>query len=190
MLVACALAMPTWTLRGMVLVSFPFWVDMIAGNLLTPVFLAAVWALRGSKIGTVAFFALALLIPRPVLLPIGLWILWKRPEWRVPFAGMFLGHALLVWWTGLGPEWLSTMTSVGADLQPAWFNISPTRFLGYWWLGISLPLGAWLFWRGHVGWAGLAISNFVWFYYLFFAFPQVNGLGVLHPADRQLKVRR
>ncbi len=173
-LVAAALAMPTWTLRVMVLVSWPFWTDVASGNIVTLIFLSAVWAWRGSRAGTATFFVLAVLVPRPLLAPMALWILWKRPEWRVPFTVLFLVHAALVAWTGLGPTWISTLLAVGPELQSAALNLSPTRFVGYWWMLLGVPLGGWLLYRGRVGWAGLAISPYVWFYYLYWALPEVN----------------
>lgn len=176
-IILAALAMPTWRLRVLVLVSWPFWHDMIFGNLLTLIFLASVYAWRGSRIGTASFFALALLIPRPLLAPMGLWILWKRPEWRWPFVGMFVLHSLLVLWSGLGGEWISTLVHVGPEFRDLPNNLGPTRHIGYSWFLIGLPVGAWLFWRGRVGWAGLAISPYIWSYYLFWVLPEVNRAG-------------
>lgn len=173
-LILAALAMPTWPLRSIVLVSWPFAHDWIFGNLLTFIFLASVYAWRGSRVGTLAFFAFAMLIPRPLLLPMSLWILWKRPEWRGPFAGMFVVHGMLVLWSGLGPEWIGTLMHVGPEFMDLPINRGPTRFFGYWWLLVGLPLAAWLFWSGRVGWAGLAISPYVWPYYLFWVLPEVN----------------
>lgn len=186
-LVAGALAMPTWPLRLMVLASWPFWTDIVSGNLLTLIFLSAAWALRGSKLGTVAFLTFAMLIPRPLLLPGVAWILWQRPEWRIPTAILAVAHGVLVLWTGLGPEWVHTLLTTGSGLQGFDLNLSPTRFIGYWWLVIGAPLGVWLFLRGHVGWAGLAISNYVWIYYLYFAFPQVNGLLRAEPVAKPVR---
>lgn len=176
-LVLGALAMPTWRLRLLVLVSWPFWTDWSNGNMLTLIFLTAVYAWRGSKVGTVVFFALALLIPRPLLVPMALWIFWKCPEWRLPAVGMFVAHALLVLWTGLGEEWVATVLHVGPELIDSTYNRSPTRELGYWfWLLVGLPVGGWLFLKGRVGWAGLAVSPYVWAYYLFWLLPEVNRL--------------
>lgn len=174
LIVVAALALPTWRLRLLVLVSWPFWHDWIFGNLLTLIFLSSVYAWRGSRVGTACFFAFALLIPRPLLAPMGLWILWKRPEWRWPFVGMFLLHAILVVWSGLGTEWIAVLMHLGPEFMDLPNNRGPTRFFGYWWFMIGLPLAAWLFWRGRVGWAGLAISPYVWSYYLFWLLPAVN----------------
>lgn len=179
-----ALAMPTWRLRLLVLVSWPFWVDIATGNLVTVIFLAAVWALHGSKIGTVAFFAVALLVPRPLLAPLALWILWRRPEWRWPFAGMLVAHGLLVVWTGLGPAWIASLAAIGPELQSFYLNLSPTRFIGWWWMIVGTPLALWLTVHGRLGWAGLAISPYIWIYYLFWAFPDTNHAHDVGPRER------
>lgn len=174
LLIVAALALPTWRLRAFVLVSIPFWADMSTGNLTILLFVAAVWALRGSTVGTLAFFALALLIPRPLLVPTGLWILWKRPGWRWPVALMFVANAGLVWWTGLAGTWAETALRIGPELLPDLSNLSLSRFLGLWWLVLGIPLGAWFFFRGRVGWAGLAISPYIWPYYLYWLMPEAN----------------
>lgn len=174
-LVACALAMPTWTMRAVVLVSWPFWSDLAMGNVLTLIFLSAVWAMRGSALATWAFFAFALLRPMPLLAPMAWWILVNRPEWRLRLAALFAVHVVLVAWTGLGPEWIEAILTVGPQLQSSGYNLSPSRFVGYWWLVAGIPLGAWLFSRGRVGWAGLAISPYVWSYYLLWTLPWVNS---------------
>jgi hypothetical protein len=166
---AWTLALPTWRLRLLVLVSWPFWLDVSTGNFLTLIFLTAVWAHRGSRIGTVAYFALALLIPRPLLVPLGLWILWQRPTWRVPLA--------VVVASGFGPTWVLSVLSVSPDLQSFLFNVSPSRWLGNAWLLVGIPLAGWLTWKGLVGWAGLALSPYVWPYYLLF--------GLLPRSDRK-----
>ncbi len=164
-----ALAMPTWRLRLLVLISGPFWIDIATGNILTLILLMAVWALRGSKLATVSFFVIALLIPRPLLAPIVVWLLWRRPEWRLPFAVLFGIHAVLVWMSGLGPEWISTTLAVGPEIQANTWNMGPTRWLGWWWMLLGVPLAVWLTWRGRLGWAGLVGSPYIWPYYLMFA---------------------
>lgn len=175
LLIASALAMPTWTLRIVVLSSWMFWTDLTTGNLLTPIFLSAVWAWRGSRIGTTAFLVGAVLIPRPLLLPMVAWIFWKRPEWRWPMLGLGVVALAGNLATGLVDEWVRTVIAVGPGLQDFTFNLSPTHLIGWWWMLVGVPLGAWLTWRGHVGWAGLAMSNYVWIYYLYWALPDVNG---------------
>ncbi len=186
--IGAALAMPTWRLRLLVLVSWPFWTDWANGNLLTVIFLASVYAWRGSRVATGIFFAVALFIPRPLLAPMALWILWKRPEWRWPFLGLFAIHGILVIWSGLGPEWIGTLLHLGPEFIDLPFNRGPTRIFGYWWFVVAAPLAAWLFWRGRVGWAGLAISPYVWSYYLFWVLPDINRIPVTGRArDRDKK---
>jgi len=183
-LIATALALPTWRLRLLVLASVPFWVDMATGNLTILVFVSAVYALRGSPLGTASFFGFALLIPRPLFAPMVLWLLWKRPGWRVPIAVAFGLHLVLVWWTGLGVTWIETVLEIGPELQGNLSNIGPSRLVGLWWLAAGIPLGAWLFSRGQLGWAGLAVSPYIWPYYLYWALPQVN-LGGRRRVDEE-----
>jgi hypothetical protein len=180
-LIAAALAMPTWTLRAVVIVSWPFWADFANGNVLTVIFLAAVWAMRGSTVGTFAFFTFALLRPMPLLAPMCLWLVVNRPEWRLRVAAMFVIHVGLVVWTGLGDEWVGTLLSGGSELQTSGYNLGPTRWLGYWWLVGGIPLGLWLYTKGRVGWAGLAISPYIWSYYLFWLLPEVNRRAMQEP---------
>lgn len=161
-----ALAMPTWPMRLVTLVSWPFWYDVEAGNLLVFVVLAAAWALRGSRIGTAAFLALSLLIPRPLMLPAAAWLLWRRPEWRLPFASAFVIQGLAVVASGWGEDWIAAMLAASGDVAiPS--NVGPSRFIGTLpWLLVGLPLAAWLTRRGRVGLAGLAVSPYWLPYYL------------------------
>lgn len=172
--VVWALAMPTWRLRLLVLVSGPFWLDFATGNIVTLIFLSAAWSLRGSRIATAGFLVLAVLIPRPLMVPIVLWLLWHRPEWRVPFSALVVVHAALVLTTGLGPEWISTTLAVGPEIQTTSWNLSPTRWLGWWWLLLGVPLAAWFTWKGRLGIAGLVASPYIWPYYLLFALQDVS----------------
>ena len=102
-LVAAA-AMPTWPMRLLTLASWPFWYDVEAGNLLVFVVLAAAWAFRGSRFASGAFLLLVLLVPRPLMLPVAAWLLWQRPELRLPFVIAFAVHAIAVLATGWGTE--------------------------------------------------------------------------------------
>lgn len=174
-----ALAMPTWTLRLLVLGSWPFWFDVGTGNIVTIILLAAAWAVRGSQVGTFAFLNLALLRPMPLLLPLVLWILWKRPEWRLPAVGLVAVHAVLILASGLAVEWVTALVSLPGFQDSPW-NWGPTQIFGWWWMLAGIPLGAWLFLKGRPGWAGLAISPYIWGYY---------GLFALLPTPRPEAVR-
>lgn len=130
--------------------------------------LAAWWALRGSRFAVFAYFAMTLLMPRPLMVPLAAWILWKRPGWRLPFAAMFLVHAGLVLWTGLGDEWLPMLMTTGDEMLNHRWNIGPSAIVGALWLPIGLALGAWLLRHGRIGLASLAVSPYILpYYYLF-----------------------
>lgn len=169
------LALPTWPMRLIGLASWPFWYDVEAGNVLAFVVLAAAWALRGSRVGTSAYLVLLLLVPRPLMLPVGAWILWRRPEWRVPFAAALAVHGLAVLATGWADEWLVALVAAGADVaNPS--NVGPSRFMGTIpWLIIGLPLAAWLTIRGRLGLASLAASPYWLPYYLLMLLLELRG---------------
>ena len=57
------------------------------------------------------------------------------------------------------------------------FNLSPSRFVGAWWMLIGLPLGAWLVLRGRIGWASMAISPYLLPYWV-----QMLGLELVRPG--------
>lgn len=152
-----------WRLIGLVLVTAAFWTDVAATNVFTFVFVAGVLALRGSRWGTLAYLALFLLMPRPVQLPLAVWLLWQRPELRMPFGVMFAVHGIAVLLTGYAGDWLYAMTSYG--IRPA-FNLGPTAWLGLWWMALGIPLAVVLARRGWVGLAGLAITPYLLTHYL------------------------
>lgn len=166
--VAAALALPTWPMRLLLLASWPFAFDLQLGNVMTFVLLAAAWALRGNRIGGVVFLAFCLLFPRPLMLPIAAWLVWRQPWLRWPFVALFVVHAVLVAVSGWGGAWISQLFASTDEIGSA-FNIGPTALVGLWWLVLGIPLGAWLFWRGRVGPAGLAISPYLLPYYLMVA---------------------
>ena len=128
----------SWLLVAAVLVSYPFWFDVQTGNLMTFVAVLGVLALRGGRVATAAFLVLAVLIPRPLMLPLAVWLLWQRPATRLPFAAFFLAHAAVVIALGYGAEWLAALTSVQAELAND-YNFGPSRFIGSLWVPIGAP---------------------------------------------------
>jgi hypothetical protein len=166
--VLAALALPTWPMRLLLLVSWPFAFDLQLGNVMTFVLLAAAWAVRGSRVGAVVFIGFCLLFPRPLMLPIAAWLLWKQPWLRWPAVGLFAVHAVLVIVSGQGGAWIGRLLSSTGEIGSA-FNVGPSALVGPWWLLLGIPLGAWLFWRGRAGLAGLAISPYLLPYYLMVA---------------------
>jgi len=145
-------------LMGLAAVSWPVWIDASEGNTFTFIFVSGVLALRGSRPAAVVYLALCALIPRPVQLPLAVWLLWKMPELRLPTVAM--AAAVLVASFEQLEAWMGALRGYTAP-----FNAGPTRFVGAWWFVVGIPIGAWLTWRGKVGWAGLAISPYVMPYY-------------------------
>jgi hypothetical protein len=166
--VAGALALPTWPMRILLLASWPFAFDLQLGNVMTFVLLAAAWALRRNRPAALIFLAFCLLFPRPFMLPIAAWLLWRQVWLRWPFVILFGLHAALVLATGLGGAWLTQLFG-STEMVGSVFNVGPTAVVGLWWLFAGIPLGAWLFWRGRVGLAGLAVSPYLLPYYLMVA---------------------
>jgi hypothetical protein len=164
---AAAAAMPSWPLRLAVLISWPFWFDVQEGNVLTFALLAAAWAIRGSRVAGVIYLALALLMPRPLFLPVAAWLLWQRPDLRLPFAAMLVAHTAAVVVSGWGGEWLRQLFASTDEIHSFW-NLGPSRLIGLWGLVIGIPLAAWLTVRGRLGLASLAISPYWLPYYFLF----------------------
>jgi hypothetical protein len=153
---ATVMLLRDWRLIGILLVSVGFWTNVAGGNTFTFVIVAGVLALRGSRGWAVVYLALFFLMPRPVQVPLALILVWRYPEIRVPAAALFVLYAVAVGGTGYAYDWLQTMASLGV---PAW-SIGPSYWLGLSWLAIGTPLGLLLLWRGHAGWAGLALSSY------------------------------
>lgn len=154
-----------WPVAVLALLSWPFWFDVEAGNLLTFVLVAGALALRGNRVGIGAFLALTLLVPRPLMLPLLAWILWRHLEWRLPFAGMVVVAGLLTLLTGLAGTWLVALLASTDEISSV-LNFGPSRLIGLAWVPIGLVLAAVLTWRGRIGMASLAASPY-WFPYYF-----------------------
>ena len=144
-----------------VLTSGPFWIDTTSGNFFTFVALAGGFAIRGSRVGGIAFLALTLLMPRPIQVPLAIWLVARNRELWLPAAGLVSVSAVLVGLSGYAGEWLAMLRSYGAAYPfPGW-DLGPTRFLGSLWLIVGIPLATWLLWHGRVGWAGMAMSPYL-----------------------------
>jgi hypothetical protein len=139
--------------------SFPFWQDVYLGNVTTFCFVAAASAITGSTIGSAAFFTLLLLAPRPLMLPVAVWLLWKRPKWRIRFGAMAALAGIAIALTGYGTAWLTSLTRGGMDIG-ARYDLSPTFLIGPVWIPAGVALAAWLTWKGRLGWASLAASPY------------------------------
>jgi hypothetical protein len=176
---ALAFLKPRW-LIAVTLVSFAFWSDVAFGNTLVFVFVAGTLALRGSRNGAWAYILLCALMPRPLQLPLFVYLMWKRADLRLPAAVIFAAHSAVVLATGYGPEWLAALVLLsGGAAYESVTNWGPTHLIGSAWLLVGIPLAAWLTWRGRVGYAALAITP-----YLLVQYPLL-ALWDLIRTDRQ-----
>jgi hypothetical protein len=164
---------------ALMLVSWPFWFDAISGNVLTFVVLTAWWALKGNRVAIFAYLALCLLMPRPLMLPVAIWLLWKHAEWRLPFAGMVAINAVLVLMTGLADDWIPALFAA-TDTWQHKLNFGPSRLIGPAWLIVGIPLAAFLTWRGRLGLASLAVSPYLLPTYWLFAILESRGSGAAY----------
>lgn len=181
-----ALALLPRKVALLVALSYPFWWDVELGNVNAFALGFAFLALRGKPW---PFVILALLVPRPLYLPVLAWLLWRNPGWRVPFA-ILAGVSLLgAFLTGWGDEWIAGLTRTAGDLTNEW-NWGPSRLVGVAWLPIGAALAAWLMWKGRLGLASLAASPYVLPYYLLMGFLELRDLdrGDPGPDRRSLAV--
>jgi hypothetical protein len=181
---AAALALPNWPMRIVALLSWPLWYDVQTGNLMVFVVLAAAWAIRGSRIGSIAFLALALLVPRPLMAPVALWILWRQADLRWPFAIGFVVHLVLVLLSGLGDAWIGTIIAASEDVAlPS--NIGPSRFIPVVaWIAVGVPLAGFLVARNRLGLASMAASPYWLPYYLLMLLLELRDSPSLRNAVR------
>jgi hypothetical protein len=141
-------------------VSWPFWVDLYNGNTMVFVFVAAATAIRGSTTGTAGYLFLSLLMPRPLMLPVLVWILWKRPDWRIRFAFMTIAYAGVMLLSGQAMAWIQALTRISDAVAMSSRDVGPGVLLGGWWLWVGLMLAIVLTIRGRVGLASLAASAY------------------------------
>ena len=152
--------------RFLALASYPFWFAIHAGSLIVPTVAVAYLALRGHRWAIGTFLVLTLLVPRPLMFPIAVWLLWKQPAWRWPFGALFLGHAAAVMATGYGDEWLAVLATVGPTEVMQGFNVSPSALIGLWWLALAVPLAVWAWSARRPAMAGLLLQPYWLPYYL------------------------
>jgi hypothetical protein len=154
-----ALAALPRRLALLALVSLPFWADVWAGNIMVFVLVAAVAALDGRRWGIVAFVALSLAAPRPLMLPVLAYLLWTDGWARRAFVVLLALHTLLVLLTGLGPAWVGNLLGSEVDVGGMW-DFGPARLIGLAWVPIGLALAAWLTYRRQLGLASLLASPY------------------------------
>ena len=180
------LALLPWRVAFIALVSAPFWFDVANGNVMTFVLVAAWHALAGNRAGVVAFAILAALIPRPLMLPVLAVIVWRYPLARWTFA--VSGIVVAAWTIGGGmlDDMLGRLLKSSGEMALP-YNLAPSHWIGVWWVPIGLVAGATLTRYGRYGLASIAVSPYLFHYYL------LMGLLELRQGDakgrRQLRTR-
>jgi len=174
----------SWWLVLACLVSYPLWFDIQTGNIMIFVAVTAVWAVRANAPATALFLALTVLVPRPLMLPLAAWLLWKRPASRLPFVALFAAHAALVVASGYATDWLVALTTVEAELTSD-FNFGPSVLIGALWIPIGAALAVWLTARGRLGLACLAASPYWLPYYFLMLLLEFSGRGSVSGAARR-----
>lgn len=174
-----ALAPLGWRLGLLVGMSYPFLFDVSMGNVMTFVAVVGFRAANGSRAAVLAFFVLAFLMPRPLMVPLIVWLLWKEPWTRWPFVALLAVNAGLVLASGLAFEWAANLrgneTIMGHEL-----NLSPSRFLGWAWWPIGIVLAGVALRFGRLGIASLAIQPYLYPQYLLMALLELRKVLVPH----------
>ena len=159
-----------WWLAVAIGLSWPFWVDVVSGNTVTFVAVAAICAMRGSVVGAWSYWWLTLIMPRPVQIPMAIYLWWRRPELRRSLLVLAVLNGALLLLMGQWSEWISYLIARGAEDSDLVFNIHPAADLGMAWLLIGIPLAAVLAWRGWPGQAGVVLFPSLLAQYLLMAF--------------------
>jgi len=185
---AAVAAMPTWPMRLLALASWPLAIDLQHGALITVLVCVAAWALRGSRIAAIAYLFLALLSPRPLMLPVVAFLLWQQRWLRLPAVALVVAYAVAVAFTGYGDDWIAMLVTSGLDMYGTPLNLSPSRFIGGAWIPLGLTLAAVLTWKGRPGFAALAINPYLLPHYLLFALLELPGVRTPVSAVTRLSV--
>ena len=159
-----ALAFLPWRIALLVALSFPFVNDTAHASMMVFALVLGWHALAGSRPAFYGFLIVALLVPRPLMFPVIGWLLWQRPELRLPTFGIAAVYGALTLATGETAAFLSALggSSDAFDYPSNW---GPSRIIGWAGVPISLALGIWLTWRGRLGLASVAISPYIVPYY-------------------------
>ena len=149
--------------------SLPLWIDAGLGNTVAFAFVAGALAMRGSRAAELVYLALFVLIPRPVTLPLVSWLLWHRPQTRMPFLTLAGVVAVTAVGSGYAGEWLGAVTPMTTSHVAGVANVGPTRLIGPLWLLAGVPASIWLAAHSRLGLAGLAITPYLFPQYLLLA---------------------
>lgn len=174
--IAVTLMLPSRWLTLLVLISYPFFFDVNTGNLMIFILVAGVWTVRGNSVATAAFLLLTALVPRPLMLPLAAWVLWKRPQWRLPALLLVLFVVITTVMTGYATAWPAALLAASGDITNP-FNFGPTAFVGLGWMIVGVPLAIWFTYRGHLGWASIVISPYLLPYYYLMLGLEIQDAG-------------
>jgi len=144
---------------------WPFWWDVGVGSNMIFIALFGFYAMKGRAWAIAATLAIAILIPRPLMAPLVVWLLWHHRGTRFPFAVAALGSLGFAYGTGHLARWMEILVSSGSELGVS-YNVGPSAVIGLAWVPTGMALAALLTWRGQVGWASLVISPYWLPYYL------------------------
>ena len=154
------LLMLPWRVAVLALLAWPFWEDVYNANVMTFVFVAGWLAINGNRWGTMAYLLLTALVPRPLMLPLLVWILWRQPWARGPAAIGLVACVGLTLATGEAAGFVAALAR-GGNMIEFERNYGPSRWFGWAWLVVGVPLAVWLVWMGRIGFASLAVSPYL-----------------------------
>jgi hypothetical protein len=100
--------------------------QLAGGNTMIFVVVAGVLAFRGSRPAAVVYLALLFLMPRPLQVPLAVWLIWKMPEIRWPALIVFVVHAAVVLASGMAGDWFANMAGHVSPLG----NYGPSELIG------------------------------------------------------------
>ncbi len=167
-----------WRLARVMPFLWPFWWELGTGSNMIFVLLFAHHALLGRRWAIVATLLMALLVPRPLMLPIVGLLLWDHRRAVIPFVVAAVGSVAFALVTGHLSRWLEVMAGSGSEMAVS-YNIGPSALIGVWWLLIGVALAVWFTWQRRPGWAALSISPYWLPYYLL--------IGLLDLAPRAVR---
>jgi hypothetical protein len=151
----------------LLLLTAPFWLDVALGNNLVFSFVLA-WHARSSRAAALAFVAFAFLVPRPLYVPLLVWIWLAHPRWRVPIGAVALLSLVGAFATGWADEWLRVLATTSESEAANVNNFAPSAFLGVLWVVLAWPLAVIAYRRGWIGLSSVLASPYWLPYYFVF----------------------
>jgi hypothetical protein len=173
-------ALPTWPLRILTLISWPFWQDVSTGNVMIFVLVTAVYAIRGQRWAVLTFWTITALIPRPLMLPLAAWLVWRRTD---RWAGLVLMVGIFLVGIAADDAWIRTLAASGEDMANS-YNWGPSALIGWAWVPLGIVGAAWLTRIGRLGLASLLASPYWLPYYLLMPLLDLDGAAARDRSAR------